>query len=483
MSPNNPQEVQSLVAEVLQRLQGHGVHLPGSPQPLPAGMPAGRFLGLWPDVGTAVENAWEAHRHLMELSLEEIARILEGMRRCVRQNVNELARLAVEETGLGRVDDKIKKNLLVADKTPGLEALLPKATTGDRGLTLEEMAPWGVIGSVTPCTNPSETIICNGIGMVAGGNAVVFAPHPAAKRTSFTAIDILNRASYELGGPQHLFNSFEEPTIEKAQALMRHPRVPLLVVTGGPAVVREAMSTGKRVIAAGPGNPPAVVDETADLEKAARNILLGASLDNNIICVDEKEAIIVGSVMDRFKQLLENEGAYELHGHQIRRLEEIVLESAVQGPDPSTVKKEWVGKNAECYLEALGVTSSRPVRLITAEVDYNHPWVWTELLMPVFPLVRVRDIHAAMDLAVEAERGHHHTATIHSRNIESLSTLARRINTSIFVKNGPACAGLGFGGEGYTSFTIAGPTGEGLTTARHFCRYRRCTMVDSFRIV
>jgi acyl-CoA reductase-like NAD-dependent aldehyde dehydrogenase len=434
-------------------------------------------------VDTSVEKAWQAHRQLMDISLEDRARMIGAMRQAVRDNVAELSRLAVEETGLGRIEDKLQKNLLVGEKSPGVDWLAPWVTSGDRGLTLEELAPWGVIGALTPSTNPTETIICNGIGMVAGGNAVVFGSHPAAQRVSFRAVHILNEAIARAGGPDHLLNAYQDPTIEKAQVLMRHPSISLLVVTGGAAVVKVAMASGKRVIAAGPGNPPAVVDETADLERAAKDIVAGASLDNNIICTDEKEAIVVGSVMDRFKQLMEREGAYELHGHQVQRLVEVILERSVPGPDHSIIRTDWVGKNAERYLDALGIHTSRPVRLLTAEVDADHPFVWTELMMPVLPLVRTRDIHAAMDLAIKVEGGRRHTATIHSRNIESLSGLARRINTSIYVKNGPSFAGLGLGGEGYTSFTIAGPTGEGLTTARDFCRQRRCTLVDSFRIV
>ncbi|MBD3334702.1 MAG: aldehyde dehydrogenase family protein, partial [Candidatus Eisenbacteria bacterium] len=471
-------------AQVLQRLRQQGVELPAQAPPAPARSPSGAALkGVWPDVATAVTQAWEAHRQLQEMSLDQRKKVIAGMRRAAHAANEELSRIAVEETGLGRVDDKLRKNALVTDKTPGVEILDPCIASGDRGLALEELAPWGVIGAITPSTNPSETIICNGIGMVAGGNAGVFGPHPAAQKVSHAAVDALNRGAAEAGGPETILNSFLEPTIEKAQELMRHPRIPLLVVTGGPGVVQEAMRHGKRVIAAGPGNPPAVVDETADVERAAADVLAGASLDNNIVCSDEKEAIVVGSVMDRFKQVMEREGAYEIHGHQIRRLEEIVLERPVPGPEVSKIRTEWVGKDAAKYLEALGVTPSKPPRLVICEVDADHPFVWTELLMPILPVVRVRDVEAAMDLAVRAERGLRHTATFHSRNIESLSTLARRINTSIFVKNGPAFAGLGLGGEGYTSFTIAGPTGEGLTMARHFCRFRRCTLVDAFRIV
>jgi acyl-CoA reductase-like NAD-dependent aldehyde dehydrogenase len=485
MTSQDPRELQSLVEEVLRRLQTQGAGLPRATSPARAPRPplASRSLGLWPDVPTAADKAREAQLQLQEISLEDRARLIGAMRQAVRDAAGDVARMAVEETGLGRVDDKIQKNLLVAEKTPGVEWLAPWATSGDRGLTLEDLAPWGVIGAITPSTNPTETIINNGIGMVSAGNAVVFGPHPAAQRVSTAMIHVLNRAVAAAGGPEHILNTYEGPTIERAQELMRHPGVQLLVVTGGGAVVKAAMGSGKRVIAAGPGNPPAVVDDTADLERAARDVLLGASLDNNIVCSDEKEAIVVGSVMDRFKQLMEREGAYELHGHQVKSLADLVLQRAVPGPDPSAVRTEWVGKDAARYLEAIGVKTSRPVRLVTAEVDADHPFVWTELMMPILPLVRVRDVHAAMDLAVRAEKGNRHTATIHSRNIESLHLLARRIDTSIFVKNGPAYAGLGMGGEGYTSFTIAGPTGEGLTTARHFCRFRRCTLVDAFRIV
>jgi acyl-CoA reductase-like NAD-dependent aldehyde dehydrogenase len=391
--------------------------------------------------------------------------------------------MAVKETGLGRVDDKVKKNLLVAEKTPGVEDLVPVSWSGDRGLTLTEWAPYGVIASITPSTNPSETVINNAIGMVAAGNSVVFCPHPSAKRTTLATVQLLNDAIASVSGIKNLLVTFDEPSIELSQELMRHKGIDLLVVTGGPAVVRAAMDCGKKVIAAGPGNPPAVVDETADVEKAGRDILNGASLDNNIVCISEKEIIAVDSVAADLKRALVQAGGVELDGGVASKLSGLLL-SEDRGPArPSVANRDFVGKDLSVILGEIGVRVGDDARLAFVEVGWDHPFVWTELLMPVVPLVRVKDAAEAITLAKKVERGLGHTAVMHSKNIEHLSRMAREMDVSIFVKNGPSYAGLGFGGEGYTSFTIASPTGEGLTSARHFARMRRCVLVDYFRIV
>jgi acyl-CoA reductase-like NAD-dependent aldehyde dehydrogenase len=343
-------------------------------------------------------------------------------------------------------------------------------------LSLLERAPFGVVGAITPSTNPTETIINNAIGMVAAGNSVIFNVHPSARKVSARHIQLLNEAIVSAGGPASLIVGLAEPTIESAQALMKHKDVRLIVVTGGPAVVRAAMSSGKRAIAAGPGNPPVVVDETAHLERAARDIVDGASLDNNIVCIVEKEVFAVASIADRLKSLLAENGAVEVSGAAINRLEKLV----VQEGHPA---REWIGKDAAKIAEAAGIRVPKETRLLFAEVDATHSFVQLELLMPVIGLVRLRDVADCIVAAVQAEHGFGHTAVMHSTNIDHLHAMAKVINTSIFVKNGPSYAGLGMAGEGYTSFTIASPTGEGLTTALTFTRERRCTLKDHFRIV
>jgi propionaldehyde dehydrogenase len=409
--------------------------------------------------------------------------MIAAMRAVTLANNELLARYAVEETGLGRYEDKLAKNRLVAEKTPGTEDLEPVAWTGDHGLTLLERAPYGVIAVITPVTNPSETIVNNGISMIAGGNTCVFCPHPNARRVSSLTIDLMNRAARRAGSPEPLLHSVAEPTLDVAKALLRYPGIRLNVVTGGPGVVKEALDAGKKAITAGPGNPPSVVDETADLEKAARDLVMGASLDNNIICTDEKEILCVSLVADRLKENLSRAGAIVLAPHQTEQLRKLILESE-RGPRKyAVINRKYVGKDAAVILRDAGIPCDPSKRLALCEVDGDHPFLWTEMMMPVLPIVRVRNVDEGIDFALEVEHGYRHTASMHSRNIDKLSKMARACDCSIFVKNGPNASGLGLNGEGPTSFTIASPTGEGMTTARSFTRLRRCTLVDRFRIV
>ena len=431
----------------------------------------------------AVDAAERAYLGLRDVSLETRRRVIAAMRKAGCDHAQELSRLAVDETGLGRYEDKINKNLLAAARTPGVEDLEPDAVSGDHGLTVTERAPYGVICSITPSTNPSETVINNAIGMVAGGNAVVFNPHPGATKTTLRTIEILNSAITSEGGPPDVLACVAQPTIETAQQLMKHPKVSLVVVTGGGAVVREAMGSGKKVIAAGPGNPPVVVDETADIDSAGKHIVNGASLDNNIVCICEKEVLAVAGVVDRLKAAMVRNGAVEIKGGDIDRMKDLVIKED-RGPSKHAVtRRELVGKDATHLLSEIGVRGAGGAKLVICETPASHAFVWTELLMPVLAIVRVRDADEGIKLAKKVEHGFGHSAMMHSTNITKLSDMARYINTTIFVKNGPSYAGLGFGGEGFTSFTIASPTGEGLTSARTFTRMRRCVLVDYFRIV
>lgn len=466
-------ELSVIVQEVLKNLKSSGTVPAAAAR---AATSSGK--GVFENIEDAIKSAGEAQKKLSELPVALRRKMIDNMRRRCLAKVDELARIGVEDTGYGRIDDKIQKNTLAITKTPGIEDLQPVSYSGDDGLTLVEQAPYGIIGAITPSTNPSETIICNSIGMIAAGNAVVFGPHPGATQISRYTVELLNEAVVEAGGPANLMTMAARPSIENAQILMTHPSIRLLVVTGGPAVVAAAAKCGKKFIAAGPGNPPAVVDETADLKKAARDIISGATLDNNVLCIAEKEIIVVESVAEELKRHLRNSGAYEASAREIMQLEKLVIDPKTGGPNRS-----FVGKSASFILEQIGVRVPDDIRMVLCETGPDHPFVVEELLMPVIPLVRVRDVNAAIDLAVKVEHGNNHTAVMHSRNIDNLHRMAVRCNCSIFVKNGPSYAGLGMGGEGFTTFTIASPTGEGLTSARTFTRQRRCVIVDSFRIV
>ncbi len=478
----NESQLNAIVEQVVRKLSKELGALPSasssSPERAPSRAPAfhGKRAGIFDDLDQATAAAARAQEEWIDMSLELRGRVIEAIRDTSRRMAEEISHLTVQETKLGNVKDKIAKNLLVANKTPGLEILKPQAWSGDHGLMLLERAPFGVIGAITPSTNATETIINNGIGMVAGGNAVVFNLHPSAKGVGCLLIEKINEGIMAAGGPANLFATIANPGIETAGQLMKHKGTRLIVVTGGPAVVKAAMNSGKRAIAAGPGNPPAVVDETADLARAGKAIVDGASLDNNIVCIVEKEVFAVASIADELKREMVKNGGYEVPSSAINRLEKLVI-------DDGHPSRDWVGKDATKIAEAAGLRVPAGTRLLFAEVDATHPFVQLELLMPVIGFVRLKTVDDCITAAVQAEHGFGHTATMHSTNIDNLSAMAKVCNTSIFVKNAPSFAGLGLGGEGYTSFTIASPTGEGLTTALSFTRERRCTLKDSFRIV
>ncbi|HWQ78607.1 MAG TPA: aldehyde dehydrogenase family protein [Anaerovoracaceae bacterium] len=433
--------------------------------------------GVFESVDEAVEAAWAAQKAFRKYSLEARERIIKSIKEEMTGNIELISRMAVEETGMGRVDDKIKKNLLALNKTPGTEDLKAEAFTGDDGLTLLELSPFGVIGAITPATNPSETVICNAIGMIAAGNSVVFCSHPTARKTSMKTIEIINEAVRKAEGPENLVTAIADPTMENASALMKHPKINMITATGGPGLVKAALSSGKKVIGAGAGNPPVVVDDTADLEQAAKDIVNGASFDNNLPCIAEKEVIVVDNAADYLIFNMQKHGAYLLKDQgKIDELAALVITK------DGYANRDYIGKDAGYILSKIGIYPEKPARLIIAETNSEHPFFVEELMMPILPIVRVKNVDDAIELAIKAEHGNRHTAIMHSKNVDHLTKCARDVQTTIFVKNAASYAGIGFGGEGYTTFTIAGPTGEGLTSAKTFTRKRRCVLAGGFLI-
>lgn len=438
-------------------------------------------LWLCQSADEAVSKAKAAQERYAEMSLDARCKIISAMRAAAVANAESLARIALEETGYGRLEHKIAKHHLAAEKTPGVEDLKTVAQTGDNGLMLTEPAPFGVICSVTPSTNPTSTVINNSISMLAAGNAIVFCPHPAAKRASQAAIRVMYEAAVTAGAPEHIITTLREPGIESSGKVMSHPDVAMLSVTGGEGVVHTAMRIGKKAVCAGPGNPPVIVDETADIEKAARAIVDGASFDNNILCIAEKEVFAVSAIAERLVQEMLKCGSVLLSPDDAEKVRKTVLSPAENGK--YVINRKYVGKNAAVILRDAGVAVSGDPKLAVAMVPMGHPFVMTEMMMPVLGIVAVRDIDEAIAFAYKAENGCRHSAMIHSTNVHNMSAAARKLNTTIFVKNAPSYSGVGFGGEGYTTMTIATPTGEGITSAKTFTRSRRCVLYGDFRIV
>jgi propionaldehyde dehydrogenase len=433
--------------------------------------------GVFSSVNDAVLAAVGAYNQYSKFTLNERQEIINSIKEKLLSRVEEIAYMTVEETGMGNVHDKIEKLILAIKKTPGIEDLITEVRTGDNGMTLYELSSYGVICAIHPCTNPCATLISNTIGMLAAGNGVVHCPHPRAIKVSKYVTVIISIAIRERCGIDNLVVTLNENSITCTNEIMTHPDISMVVTTGGNNVLRQAMASGKKVIGAGPGNPTTIVDETGDIKKAARDIVRGASFDNNIMCISEKSIVAVSSIADLLvEELVRNKVYYVDNDEEMLKLTVATLTSDM------TLNKTLEGKSANEILKAAGIVCERDIKLIVVNTIKQHPFATVEMLMPLVPLIRVKNFEIALDTALEIEQGFRHTATIHSQSIERLNVAAKVMQTAVFVKNGASLVGIGCNGEGDTSFTIATITGEGTTTARHFARRRRCSLTNGFSI-
>jgi aldehyde dehydrogenase len=490
MSTVNEALIREVVAEVLGRLGRTG---PAPAEPAPATPPTGgrpvpasggRRYGVFVDADEACAAAHGAYRQLSEAGVAGRRKVVELVKGLCEANATEWGRIELEETRIGRLDHKIEK-LLGQRGIPGVEFLHPYGLSGDHGITLEEYAPFGVIGAVTPSTHSIPTVACNIISMVSAGNAVVFNAHPAAYRCAVLGVRTFNAAIHRELGIENLACIVEPPTLESFQAIARNEHVRLLCVTGGPGVVKAAMASGKRAVCAGPGNPPVLVDGTSCLDRAAQHVIYGAAYDNNLLCIGEKEVFVLAPVYDKFMAALERHGAVRLTPAQIERLTQAAFSfPAGQGggcAEP-VVNKALIGKDAAVLAQAAGANAGPKTPLLFGETQANHPFVRDEQMMPFLPVVRVGSVEEGIEAARIAERGYKHSAMIHSHDVANMTAMAKALETTIFIKNGHCLAGLGNGGEGYPNFSIATTTGEGICNPRTFTRVRRCVMVDKLRI-
>ena len=473
--------VQTIVQQVLRELNGSGVQtnaFAGGKQKY-----AGRY-GIFTNVDEAVAAASDAFDQLSERTLADRKRIIDHIRRISIDNCVELGTMEMNETKIGRLAHKIEKLKTLGEKTPGVEFLRSEVFSGDFGLAVIEHAPFGVIGCITPVTHSLPTITGNAVSMIAGGNSLVVNPHPSGKKVAAEGVRRFNKAIYDDLGIDNLISLIAEPTLESADAVFKHRGVKMICVTGGPAVAKAALQSSKRAVVAGPGNPPVVVDETADLDRAARCIIQGGAYDNNLLCIAEKEVFVVASVMDQLLAAMERAGAVRLNSGEISALTSKAITSVGEGSHKHDVAaKDYIGQDAAFLARAIGKNIDPKVELIFGETDEHNPFVPVEQMMPFIPFVRCRDVDEAIAKAKHYEHGFRHTAIIHSHNVRNMTKMGRALDTTLFVKNGPCMAALGLGGEGYLSFSIATPTGEGVTTPLTFTRERRCSLIDDLRIV
>lgn len=491
MSSVNETLIRDVVAEVLARLGQAPAPKASAPTPVPT--PAscgcnrptgGGQYGVFQDANAACTAAHDGFRQLKKGGVAARSKVVDIVKSMAEANAEEWGRIELEETKIGRLDHKIEK-LKIIKLVPGVEWLTPYGRSGDHGITLEEYTPFGVVGAITPSTHSIPTLSGNIVNIVAAGNAVVFNPHPSASKCAALAVGAYNRAIERETGITNLVTIVEQPTLDSFKAICSHESVRLLCVTGGPAVVKAAMLTGKRAICAGPGNPPVLVDDTACMKRAAKAIIQGAAYDNNLLCIGEKEVFVLDTVADELMAQMEKNGAYRLNSAQLERLTKAVFtfkEGHGAGCPEPVLNKAFIGKDAAVLAQAAGANIPAGTQLLFAETDRDHLFVKEEQMMPFIPIVRVKSVEDGIQASIVAEHDYKHTSIIHSHDVEHMTAMARALDTTLFVKNGPCMAGLGLGGEGYLSFSIATPTGEGITNPRTFTRVRRCVMVDNLRI-
>ena len=468
---------ENLIRDVVSQVLAEVGRAPG----VSGGSLGGRH-GVFHDANEAVQAARAAFEQLQTMTMEDRKKIIAHIRRISIEQCVELGTMEMNETQIGRLEHKIDKLKTLGMLSPGVEFMRSEVFSGDHGLAVVEHAPFGVVGAITPVTHSLPTITGNAVSMIAAGNTVVVNPHPSGKKVAAEGVRRFNKAIYDALGIDNLICVMAEPTLETADIIFKHRDVAIICVTGGPAVARAALNSGKRAVVAGPGNPPVVVDETADLDRAALSIIQGAAFDNNLLCIAEKEVFVVESVFDKMLDAMSRAGAARLNPGQV---DQLTSQAIVQVGDDNhdAPSKQYLGKDASVLAQGAGLNVAANTELLFGETDQYHPFVTVEQMMPFVPFVRVRDIDEGIELAKIYEHGFRHTAIIHSNNVSNMTKMAKALDTTIFVKNGPCMAGLGLGGEGYISFSIAGPTGEGVTTPLTFTRERRCSLIDNLHVL
>lgn len=433
---------------------------------------------LYDDVNEAVEAAYKAQREFLKFKIEDRKRITDRIKSLCLEHLEELVQMELDETHYGNYPDKYMKMKGAIELTPSIEDIVSDIDSGDGGMAIYEHAPFGVIGALTPSTNPPETVVSNSIMMIAAGNAVVFSTHPGAFKCSSRAVELVVQAIEEAGGPRNLVVTLNNPTMARTNEMINHPKVTMLCATGGPGVVKTILSCGKKGIGAGAGNPPVLVDATADIPKAAKDIVVGASYEYNTPCITEKEIFVVEHVADTLIKNMQNAGAYLLTDKAlIEKLTQFCM------PKEDSPNKKLIGRSPAYIMSQLGVNIPEDTRIVIFETTADNMLVMNEQMMPIIPVVRVKDAEEGIELCCAAEAGRRHTALCHSKDMTVVTEYARRVQSTIFVNNGSCFTSMGFqGGVGPNTLTIAGPTGEGPTMPRTFTRKRKILMVDSFNL-
>ena len=391
-----------------------------------------------------IERVKKAQKIFATFTQEQVDAIFKAAATAADKARIPLAKMAVEETGMGVVEDKIIKNHFASEyiynkhkgaKTCGI-------VKEDKANGIKIVAePLGVIAGVVPTTNPTSTAIFKALIALKTRNAIIFSPHPRAKNCTIAAAKLVLDAAVAAGAPEDIIGWIDVPSIDLSNQLMKHPHVDCILATGGPGMVKAAYSSGKPALGVGPGNTPAVIDETADIKMAVSYILMSKTFDNGMICASEQAIVAVKDVYEEVKKELQYRGAYILNEKEAEKVSKIILTEA------GTVNPKIVGQPAYKIAELAGVTVPQSAKVIVGEeleVNVANPFAH-EKLSPVLALYKAKDFDNAIDMAHDLVilGGAGHTSVLYTdaRTQDRINYFAEKLPTCRLLVNSPSSQG------------------------------------------
>lgn len=434
------------------------------------------------DLDVLIQKAMDAQRIYAAFSQEQVDEIFRAAASAAGEKSFELAEMAVNETGMGVVKDKVTKNKFAAEfiydrykneKTCGVISYDPSRR-------LKIVAdPVGLIAAVTPTTNPTSTAIFKTLLALKTRNGIIFSPHPRAKKCTTAAAKIVLDAAVRAGAPQGIIAWIGEPTLELTNALIQHHLIQLILATGGPGMVKAAYSSGRPSIGVGSGNAPAIIDETADIPAAVSAILLSKTFDNGVICASEQSIVAVASVYGTVKAELTTQGAYVLNEEESAKVGKIILN------EKGAVNAAIAGQSAHAIGKLAGIDVPTNTRVLiseeescTAENPYAH-----EKLSPILAFFKAKNFEEAVDIGVKLTSlgGLGHTSVLHTNteNQQRVDHFALKMPTGRVLINAPASQGaIGLCNDGIApSLSIGCGTWGGNSTSenigvKHLLNYK-----------
>lgn len=395
------------------------------------------------ELETLIQQVKAAQAEYATFTQEQVDRIFHRAALAANNERIPLAKLAVQETGMGIVEDKVIKNHFASEYI--YNKYKHEKTCGvierDESFGYERIAePVGLLAGIVPVTNPTSTTIFKALITLKTRNGIIFSPHPRAKKCTIAAAKVVKEAAEAAGAPVGLIGWIDEPTIELSQALMQHPEVKLILATGGPGMVKAAYSSGHPSLGVGAGNTPAVIDASADIPMAVSSILLSKTFDNGMICASEQAVVVVDAIYEQVKAEFGHRGAYILDPEQIEAVRRILLKDGRLNP-------AIVGQSVQTIAALAGIQVPEGTKLLIGEVEKvgpEEPFSY-EKLAPVLALYRANDFHSAVDVAVQLVNfgGRGHTSVLYTdpANRDDIAYFENALQTGRVLINTPSSQG------------------------------------------